>query len=329
MDAIETYLNNVFAAFPQTEKVRLLKQEMLADMEEKYQALKQEGKSEHEAVGSVIANFGSIDEMVGELGVVPADGMQANAAPEPSIHVSRTEAEDYLVQARKSSRWTGLGVFLILLGVGLLLAMSDVAKNTQNPEALNGLGLFMLMVAIAAAVVLFIVNGVKMSKYEAYKNNRILLDQQTRAELEEKSSRNASSSAIRIAAGVAVIIISVGAFAVLSNFAPATWSSIPLALLLLLIGLSVFLIITTGTTKAAYDTLLGKADFASKKQNKKSDKVIGAVASGFFPLLFAAYLFWSFIGDAWDIAWILFPIGGVLFGAFAGIISVLLRSEKD
>ena len=49
MDAIKMYLDNVFAAFPQTEQVQALKREMLSSMEEKYLALKQEGRSEHEA----------------------------------------------------------------------------------------------------------------------------------------------------------------------------------------------------------------------------------------------------------------------------------------
>ncbi|MCL2352406.1 MAG: permease prefix domain 1-containing protein, partial [Firmicutes bacterium] len=69
MDAIETYLDNVFAAFPQNKRVLALKKEMLANMEEKYHALKQQGKSENEAVGTVISDFGSIDEIAAELGV--------------------------------------------------------------------------------------------------------------------------------------------------------------------------------------------------------------------------------------------------------------------
>ena len=45
MDAIKTYLDNVFAAFPQTERVLAFKREMLMGMEEKYYELKRENKS--------------------------------------------------------------------------------------------------------------------------------------------------------------------------------------------------------------------------------------------------------------------------------------------
>ena len=61
MDVIKTYLDNVFAGFPQTEQVRALKREMLSSMEEKYHALIESGKSEHEAAYGVIADFGRID----------------------------------------------------------------------------------------------------------------------------------------------------------------------------------------------------------------------------------------------------------------------------
>ena len=127
MDAIETYINNVFAAFPQTERVKTLKREMLADLEEKYHALKREGKSEHEAVGSVIANFGSIDEIAAEFGV------EEKAAPaEDCISLSQDEANSFLAQTRKSSIWIGFGVWLIMAGVSAMISISISGIIIQN-----------------------------------------------------------------------------------------------------------------------------------------------------------------------------------------------------
>lgn len=69
MDTIIGYLNNMFASLPRTEQMFMLKQELLGNMEEKYHELKSEGKSENEAVGIVISEFGNIDELVSELGL--------------------------------------------------------------------------------------------------------------------------------------------------------------------------------------------------------------------------------------------------------------------
>jgi len=98
MDTIKTYLDNIFAAFPQTARVLAIKREMLAGMEEKYLELKREGKSENEAVGSVISNFGSIDEIVTELGIEPTTDDTTEGLP-----VSREQAIEYLDQMKKSA----------------------------------------------------------------------------------------------------------------------------------------------------------------------------------------------------------------------------------
>jgi len=50
METIRTYVENIFTTFPKTEKSASLKREILTGMEEKYNELIREGKSEHEAV---------------------------------------------------------------------------------------------------------------------------------------------------------------------------------------------------------------------------------------------------------------------------------------
>ena len=67
METIRTYLENMFARLPQTPQIIRLENDMLRTMEDKYEELKSEGKSENEAVGIVISEFGNIDELLAEL----------------------------------------------------------------------------------------------------------------------------------------------------------------------------------------------------------------------------------------------------------------------
>ncbi|MCL2752948.1 MAG: permease prefix domain 1-containing protein, partial [Defluviitaleaceae bacterium] len=97
MEAIKTYIDNVFSAYPQNVRVMKLKNEMLASMEEKYHELKSQGKSENEAIGSVIANFGNMDEIIGELGI------EAASTSENTISLTAEEVGEYMTQSRKSS----------------------------------------------------------------------------------------------------------------------------------------------------------------------------------------------------------------------------------
>ena len=59
MDAIKNYLDNMFANLPGTPSVLRAKSELGQMMEDKYTELIAEGKSENEAVGSVISEFGN------------------------------------------------------------------------------------------------------------------------------------------------------------------------------------------------------------------------------------------------------------------------------
>jgi|GEM_PF-247120 len=109
MDVIKTYLDNVFAAFPQTEKLRALKGEMLAGMEEKYHALKNEGKSENEAIGGVIANFGrvsfgGIDEHIQTLYIISKERFMAVSTVNISFQTELLGQIDRVAQSEARTR---------------------------------------------------------------------------------------------------------------------------------------------------------------------------------------------------------------------------------
>ena len=324
MDAIKTYLDNVFTAFPQTERVRALKREMLTSMEEKYHALKQEGKSEHEAVGGVIVNFGSIDEISAELGIIPGKDEQ-----EDILHLSGEDARAYLNQTKKSSRFIGLGVWIILLGVSALLLLDLEVTGAWNWEVTPGVtSIFVLFLAIAAAVPIFIVNGIKLSRFGDLDEHRVQLDTPTRTEIDQERIKFTPVFATLLSVGVALILLAVGVFVFLSEAVGVVYKSLPAVLLLNVIGFSVFMFITAGMVYSAYDVLVGKSTYVGKKSLKTSEKLISTIASVYWPLMVAVYLAWSFIGEAWGRSWIIWPIAGVAFGAIAGGISTWHETKR-
>ena len=313
MNTIKTYLDNVFAAFPQTEEVRALRREMLASMEEKYHALKEEGMSEHEAVGSVIANFGSIDEIAAELGLKTGQE-QSKAEPQKGISLSRGEAEAYLARTKSSSIWIGLGVWLILTGVSSLIFLGDTR------------GVLALFLAIATAVSIFIVTGIRMGQYESYERQYIRLDTHTRAEMEQQSARFMPRFVVQIVAGILSIFFGVGSVV---GFHQVIGNTEAPALMLFLIGFAVFLFVTASMPKSAFDILLGRGDYRNKAANNKIGRIIGTVAAVYWPIMVAIFLLWSFAGNAWHISWLIWPVAGVLFGAIAGGVSVWFSLKEE
>ena len=80
MEAIREYLNNMFLNLPETPQVLRAKAELMEMMEDKYEELTAEGMSEKEAVGTVISEFGNLDELAEELGI--GDFMKKEEEPQ-------------------------------------------------------------------------------------------------------------------------------------------------------------------------------------------------------------------------------------------------------
>ena len=80
--------SNYMSALPDTPEVQKAKAELLSMMEDKYTELLNEGHTENEAIGTVISEFGNLDELAEDLGIVSlvrpvAASAQDAVTPEP------------------------------------------------------------------------------------------------------------------------------------------------------------------------------------------------------------------------------------------------------
>ena len=72
MDTILGYLESMFATLPDTPELLRAKRELGQMMEDKYSELIAKGVSENEAIGTVISEFGNLDEVAQALGIEDA-----------------------------------------------------------------------------------------------------------------------------------------------------------------------------------------------------------------------------------------------------------------
>ena len=103
METIRNYLNAMFAGLPDTPEVRRAYIELAAMMEDKYTELIEEGRSENEAIGTVIAEFGNLEELAQDLGIedcLNRNGAQANV----SGNNAQANASGYGSQAQSRER---------------------------------------------------------------------------------------------------------------------------------------------------------------------------------------------------------------------------------
>lgn len=332
MEVIRTYLDNLFSALPDTPQTRRAKEELWGMMEDKYQELKEQGLPENQIIGTVISQFGNLDEVRESLGLEQPYAAAPPPQPKPAgVPVDFAQARDCLAVYRKASRGIGIGVVLCILAVVplfVMLSLFEFHLFSQSVAVAVGLGL--LFVLVAAAVVLFIFCGLRISRYEEWKTNGVLLDQPGVDWARQQKVRLSRHFPLRIALGVVLCILSVVPMlvtGVLMDGAPLEDGAVLMALSALfpIAAVGVYQFISAGMMDSCCKMLLGELNSgpalspADAKTGKKVPTVVDIVAQIYWPLVVTAYLVWSFWTWDWWISWILWPVAAIVFGIFAGV----------
>lgn len=157
MDRIKKYLDNLFLGLPETPDVLRAKAELMQMMEDKYEELIKEGKSEEETFGIVVSEFGSLQELAEELGI--AEQLQkndfatnedakdsdnkatnntnnsANQVPAAEIwHKDKTET--FMTLMWKRAKFIALGVALIILSSFASDFIDEILTALNAPDTL-------------------------------------------------------------------------------------------------------------------------------------------------------------------------------------------------
>ena len=83
-----------------------------------------------------------------------------------------------------------------------------------------------------------------------------------------------------------------------------------LVILFVLVGIATFIFIVVGIQNASMEKLLKEGEYSQNKTKNTLREVVGLAYWGIVATIF---IVWSYKTDGWDISWIVFVIGGVLF----------------
>ena len=180
MNTIRNYLDNMFRNLPNTDAVRKAKAELLQMMEDKYEELIKEGKTDNEAVGIVISEFGNLDELADSPGI----GEQ--------VSESADDSKPILSMDRIKSYLGMINMRALLIPIGIALCICSVASPILE-EALSidleVLGVGGMFTMIAAAVILFVLAGIRGKEYVEVKRNALsVLRAQNTSETKDRAS---------------------------------------------------------------------------------------------------------------------------------------------
>lgn len=305
MKVIRDYVETMFINIPQTKETGEMKQDILANMEEKYQELIAEGKAENEAIGIVISEFGSIDELLEavDLTSTKSDKLITKDKKIDLPILNETVIINYLSCRKSLGMLVGIGVILCVVAVDAVL-FSVMAS-------FNLLSIIIGVLALAVAVGLFIIAGMKLSQFE-YLSKGFILKEEDRQKLTQMKQDYTRSFTLSMVLGVALCLFSlIPIFMLIGDFGLGT--SFAVIMMLSIASIGTFFFIYSGNVEASYTFLLQNGLFEEMSQEELEAYQFWMKFEGLYWLaIFALFFILGFVFHLWAIAWIVFPIGGIL-----------------
>lgn len=297
MNVINNYIEAMFLNMTMSDELICLKEDILGNMEDKFNELIFEGVSESEAIGVVISEFGSIEELIEEFSLERERPSSIKSLP----LIEKASIIDYLATRRKGGLHIGIGV--MLCGFGAALAF--IAESIGNLFIV----LPFLLVSAIVGVSLFIKSGMNLSQYQ-YLNKGFFIPVSSQNELVKQRNGYRSSLTVGIIVGVSLCMLAVTA---LIYTAFANNIIFGLFLFFILGSAGSFFFIYCGNVYASYGFLInnGLSDELSDSQVQQELRV-RRIDEIVWPLVVVVYLVVSFMFGAWAISWIIFPIVAII-----------------
>lgn len=279
MEAIREYLHNLFMSLPETPEVLRAKAALLEMMEDKYDELVSQGKSEKEAVGTVISEFGNLEELAEELGIedflrkgeeqegrsaAGGSGAARNrgnrpryqAPPKQQYEWTFSEAKDYLKYAWKHALCIALGVALCIWSPYVSSVMDGAAaENYVSAGVADACGSSILFFFVAIAVVLFCTASHLRKPYGNVAKYGISLDEKAQNLVEQKREKDEQRRFWLRVTGIVLCIVSVVPSSV-NRFSNLFLREIMDASVLMIVGTGVCLIVLSASVGNRYTELM-------------------------------------------------------------------------
>lgn len=325
METIKNYLEAMFAGMPDTPEVRKAKAELLQMMEDKYNELCAGGQSENTAVGTVISEFGNLDELADDLGLKKeVQEFHDTESANPRRQISRDEASSYIENRIRKSLFRALGIMLCIVSV----ACPIITSESDNSRILIA-GPALMFLCIALGVGFIVYSGFVDGEWKFIGRQLCFIDMNTSSYVKERRRSFEGIRAICVTLGIILCIV---CWVPCLLFSVSARVTIGPALMFLLIGIGVFLIVYSNSVSKGFDILLRLNDTKTisggygepaPSEAKYVSRTAETIVVCYWPVIVSLYLIVSFLTFRWDLTWIIWPVASVAYRA------VVINCRKD
>ncbi|MBP3384087.1 MAG: helix-turn-helix transcriptional regulator [Firmicutes bacterium] len=265
------------------------------------------------------------------------DDMEEEHVPELTIDsvaeeftkrkITLDEANEYMTLREMASVRIAAGVAACIFSPVILILLAGYAESgitNVNENMAAGFGVAVLLIIVACAVMVFIMTGSKLKKYEFIESELLDLEYGIAGIVETKKENYSHTHKVSIALGVGLCILSVvPMFIALAITDIDSVMVTMVGLLLTMVAVGVFMIIRTIMIQETYEQLLEEGDYTQEK--KVMAKKNNNLATAYWCIALAVFLLWSFLSGDWHITWIVWPVAGVMFGAVCAIANMIRK----
>lgn len=243
--------------------------------------------------------------------------------------VSMEIANDFIARRHKNAFKIALGVLLCIISPITLIILAGLFeyRGFLSENITCAIGLITMFVFVAIAIGLFLISGNNTKEYEyittkSFETEYGVTGMVKQRKKEYQSTYNAMNTTGIIICVLSVIPLFIGLFLENELFAVCG-----VAVLMGIAALGVFLIVYTGCKMGAYVALLQEGDYT--KQAKEKNPLFAAITTAYWLIATVVYLVWSFVGNAWNISWLVWVIAGVFYGALSPLLSIAFKKKDN
>ncbi len=255
----------------------------------------------------------------------------ADDASEHTVkRITIDETNTYLEQRKHASWQIAIATFLCILSpitLFILGAATEIPSLGVSETVMGIVGLVVLFAFVLTAIPIYIYCGFKNESYAFLdKNVPFELEYGVKGIVAERKRKfrdmyvrwNIIATCLCIFSPVPLIV---------SGFREnAMLCVIMLAVTMIIAGIGVSIFIIVGVQNASMQKILREGEYT--EQEKTRSGLREAVGFAYWGVLTAIYLTWSFLTNDWNISWIVFAVGGVLFPVVMCICNYIADKQK-
>ena len=326
METIRNYLESMFRGLPLTEKVARAKSELLQMMEDKYTELIRNGKSENEAVGEVIQNFGNLEDLAEDLGI--SDILHdTKKAGENRRKLTFDEVTSFVARKRKALILRSVGISLFIMCVIFPILCDAFRINKAVGPAL-------MFFSIGLGVIFQCLSHSMMEDWRFIKTEPCSIDPVATDYLKNKNRDFLPVYSICSSVGILLCIVSFIPSIFLSEVGGHMMDELGGASLFVFVGVGVALIVFANGMKKSFARLMGlntQTDFVEEKDDLKKIKNPTAriILSVYWLVITSIYLCVSFLSFQWHMTWLIWPVAAAVFAILKAVFENLDDTKSE